>query len=153
MVRKVHSLRRGDRRNMCPKSATQTHFGRWRDINTGDSERVEVRSRLVACETKQIGPDSYFAGTQTSALVRYVISRAATISQTGKRRQLKVLDAQRAFLDADALTETYVKPPHLRDTERCWLLKKCMYGTLPCSSRMATPFLESRWRPWPAQLK
>ena len=41
-----------------------------------------------------------------------------------------VLDAKRALLQADALTETYVKPPHLRDTERCWLLKKCMYGTL-----------------------
>ena len=40
-----------------------------------------------------------------------------------------VLDAKRAPLHADALTETYVKPPHLRDTERCWLLKKCMYGT------------------------
>ena len=31
-------------------------------------------------------------------------------------------------------TETYVKPPHLRDTERCWLLKKCMYGTLPAAA-------------------
>ena len=41
-----------------------------------------------------------------------------------------VLDAKRAFLHANALTETYVEPPHLRDTERCWLLKKCMYGTL-----------------------
>ena len=65
-------------------------FCRWRDINTGDCERVEVRSRLVARETKQIGTDSYFAGTQTSALVRYVTSRAATISPTGKRRQVKV---------------------------------------------------------------
>ena len=59
-----------------------------------------------------------------------MISRAATLSKTGKRRQLMVLDAKRAFLHADALTETYVKPPNLRDTERCWLLKKCMYGTL-----------------------
>ena len=41
-----------------------------------------------------------------------------------------VLDAKRAFLHADALTGTYVKPSHLRDTERCRLLKKCMYGTL-----------------------
>ena len=37
-------------------------------------------------------------------------------------------------MDADALTETYVKPPHLRETERCWLLKKCMYGTLPAAA-------------------
>ena len=93
---------------------------RWKDINKGDNVRVEVRSRLVAHEIKQKGTDSYFAGTSPLALVRYVISRAATQSKTGKRRQLMVLDAKRAFLHADALTETYVKPPHLRDTERCW---------------------------------
>ena len=40
----------------------------------------------------------------------------------------------RAFLHADALTETYVKPPHLRDTERCRLLKKRMYGTIPAAA-------------------
>ena len=103
---------------------------RWRDINKGDRERVEVRSRLVAREIKHRGTDSYFAGTPPLALVRYVTSRAATLSNTGKRRQLMVLDAKRAFLHADALTETHVKPPHLRDRERCWLLRKCMYGTL-----------------------
>ena len=53
-----------------------------------------------------------------------------TISQTGKRRQLMVLHANRAFLHADALTETYVKPPHFRDTKRCWRLMKCIYGLL-----------------------
>ena len=64
-----------------------------------------------------------------------MISRAATLSKTGKPRQLMVLDAKRTFLHADALTETYVKPPHLRDTERYWLLKECMYGTLPAAAR------------------
>ena len=45
-----------------------------------------------------------------------------------------VLDAKRAFLHADVLTEMYEKPPFLRDTGRCWLLKKCMYGTLPAAA-------------------
>ena len=67
---------------------------RWRDINKGDHERVEVRSRLVAREIKQKGTDSYFAGTPLLALVRYVTSRAATVSKTGKRQQLMVLDAK-----------------------------------------------------------
>ena len=52
----------------------------------------------------------------------------------GKRRHSTVLDAKRAFSHADALTETYVKPSRLRDTERCWLLKKCLYGTLPAAA-------------------
>ena len=103
---------------------------RRRDINKGDKERVEVRSRLVALEISQKGTDSNFAGTPPLALVRYVTSRAATLSKTGKRRQLMVLDVKRAFSHTDSLTATYVKPPHLRDTERCWLLKTCMYGTL-----------------------
>ena len=107
---------------------------RWRVINKGDKERVEVRRRLVAREIKQKGTDSYFAGTPPLALVMYVISRIATLSKTGKRRQLMELDAKRAFLHADALTETYVKPPHLRDTERCWLLTKCMYSTGPAAA-------------------
>ena len=83
---------------------------RWRDINKRDNERVEVRSRLVAREIKQIGIESSVAETAPSAPVRYVISRAATLSKTGKRLQLMVFDAKRAFLHADALTETYVKP-------------------------------------------
>ena len=57
---------------------------RWRDINKGDKERVEVRSRLVAREIKQKGTDSYFAGTPPSAHVRHVMSRTATLSRTGK---------------------------------------------------------------------
>ena len=86
---------------------------RWRDINKGDSERVELRSRLVAFEIKQKGTDSYFAGTPSSALARYVVSRTATRTKTGDRRQPLVLDAKRAFLHADALTETYRKPTAL----------------------------------------
>ena len=76
------------------------------DINKGDNELVEVRSRLVAREIKQKGIDRYFAGTPPLALVRCVMSRAATLSKTGKRRQLLVLDAKRAFLHVGALSDS-----------------------------------------------
>ena len=91
--------------------------------NKGDNERVELRSRLVAREIKQKGTESYFVRTPPFALVRYVMRTSATLSKTGKRR--------RAFLHADALTETYLKSPYLRNTKRCWLLVECMYDTLP----------------------
>ena len=107
---------------------------RWRDINKRDNERVEVRSQLGARVIKQKGTDSNFAGAPPLALLRNVISRAATLSKTGKRRQLMVLDAKRTVLHVDALAETYVKPPHLPDTQRCCLLEKCMYGTLPAAA-------------------
>ena len=58
---------------------------RWKDMNKGDNERVEVRSRLVGREIKQEGTDSNFAGTSPSAFVRNVMSRDATISTTGQR--------------------------------------------------------------------
>ena len=45
-----------------------------------------------------------------------------------------VSGSKQAFLLADALTETSVKPPHLRSTERCWRLKTYMYGTLPAAA-------------------
>ena len=51
---------------------------------------------------------------------------------SGKMRLPLVLDAKRAFLYADAPTETYVKPLHFVGTDRCcWRLKKCVYGMSP----------------------
>ena len=55
-------------------------------------------------------------------------------TKTRKRRQLFVIDATLAFLHADALTETYVKPPRLRDKERYWQLKKYMQRALPAAA-------------------
>ena len=51
----------------------------WRDINKGDNDRVEVRSRLVAREIKQKGTDHNVAGTAPLALGRYVTSRGAAL--------------------------------------------------------------------------
>ena len=85
---------------------------RWRDINKGDRERVERRSRWVAREVRQKGTDSYFAGAPLLALARCVISRVSTKSKTGKRRQLMVF-AKRAFLHGGVLTETHVQRLHL----------------------------------------
>ena len=60
-----------------------------------------------------------------------------------------VCGAKRAFLHADALTETYVKPPHLRDTERLLAAAdKCMYGTLPAAARWQHLVQKSRCRHW-----
>ena len=68
------------------------------------------------------------------ALLRFAVSRAATLRPDGMRRKIMILDAKRAFLHAEAIGKTYVAPPHLRGTKRCWLLKKCMYGTLPAAA-------------------
>ena len=59
-----------------------------------------------------------------------------------------VLDAKRAFLHADALTETCVKPPHLRDKERMLSTEERQVRHTPRSSGLATP-----GRHWDAQVK
>ena len=118
-----------------------------RDINKGDRERVEVRSRSVARETKQKGIDSYFAGTPPLALVRYVTGTAATMSRTGKRRQLVAPDAKRAFLHPDALTATLARHGRMLDAEEVYVRHAS------CSSRMATLGSESPCRHWLAQFK
>ena len=56
------------------------------------------------------------------------------VTQTGRRRQLLVLDAKGHTCTPDVLTETYVKPRHLPDTKRCWLLKQSMHCTLPAAA-------------------
>ena len=48
-----------------------------------------------------------------------------------------VLDANRAFLHADALTETCVKPPHLRDKERMLSTEERQVRHTPRSSGLA----------------
>ena len=130
---KFESPRRGDRRNMFVKNGTQNPSpvdGETSTKVTANVWKCEVDWSRVRSNRK--GTDRYFAGTPPLAIVRNVISRAAKISKTGNRPQLMVPDAKRAFLQVDALTETYCEnSPYLRVTERCWLLKKFMYGTLP----------------------
>ena len=104
---------------------------RWKDINKGDDSHPEVRSRLIAREIKRKGTGRIFVGTPPSALLRFAVSRAATRRADGRRRKLMTLDAERSFLHADAIGKTFVLPPHLRGSGRCWLLKKCVYGILP----------------------
>ena len=55
---------------------------RWRDINTGDSERVEVRSRSIAREIKQKGTDIYFAGTRWRHFVQKVGTDVGWLAQS-----------------------------------------------------------------------
>eukprot|EP00971_Amphidinium_carterae_P151200 2997785-Amphidinium_carterae.1 len=35
----------------------------WKDINKGDQDNVQVRSRLIGCEFKKVGVDSLFTAT------------------------------------------------------------------------------------------
>ena len=57
-------------------------------MNKGDSERMEVRSRLVAKEFKWRDPfmEGTFAATPPLEALRYVLSWMNTIKRRGSRR-------------------------------------------------------------------
>ena len=92
-------------------------------------QELNADQSLVDGETStKVTLNVYFEENTTVSTRTLRDKQSRDAVKDGKRRQLTELDAKRSFLHADALTETYVKPPHLRDTERA---AEEMYGTLP----------------------
>ena len=117
---------------------------RWVDVNKGDDECPNYRSRLVAREIRRRGEDPIFAPTPPLESIRAVISRAATDlpgrpahirdAQSEDRTQVSFIDIKRAYLCAatDPNDPTYVElPPEDPDSggDWCALLLKHLYGT------------------------
>ena len=116
---------------------------RWVDVNKGDDEVPDIRSRLVARQIRGANEDPMFAPTPPLEALRTVLSYAATDMEGEKpkcrdgrspnRVQLSLIDISRAYFNAhcDPANPTFVNFPtedsgH-RDT--CGLLLKHMYGT------------------------
>ena len=96
------------------------------DLRTKDGTSF-VRSRGVAMEINTYGREDCNAGTPPIAIVRAIVSLAAT--KKG-RRHLSVHDVHVAFFHAD-LDEwiVVIPPPGLRRDGYVWQLRKAMYGT------------------------
>jgi hypothetical protein len=119
---------------------------RWVDVNKGDDESPNYRSRLVARQLKahDRSGESFFAPTPPLEALRLVLSRAATDFGDGKRvcrdptsenrTQISFVDVARAYFNAvtDPDDPTYVElPPEDRDSggDQVALLLRHMYGT------------------------
>ncbi len=114
---------------------------RWLDINKGDAERPNHRSRLVAKEFNRGKDESLFAATPPLEALRILVSFAATVE--GKKVGEKVImvnDIARAFFEADATRELCVElPDEVKDqddmkNDHVALLKKSLYGTRDASA-------------------
>ena len=118
---------------------------KWVDVNKGDDEFPNYRSRLVAREIRQAGEDTIFAPTPPLESLRTVLSMAATDlagdikhdrrADSDDRTQIMVLDISRAYFNAkkdEGIDPTYVELP-AEDPDRaegmCGLLRVHMYGT------------------------
>ena len=102
---------------------------RWVDINKGDRERPNYRSRLVAKEFKTDDRPEWFAATPPGECLKVLLSRMAS------NRKFKMLyaDVSRAYFYAAAVRPVFVKLPEEDleegDEGKCGKLRVSMYGT------------------------
>ena len=117
---------------------------RWVDINKGDDEEPNYRSRLVARENRRAGEDPVFAPTPPLESIRTILRLAATDllgeevhdrrPDSDERTQVQFIDIARAYFCAktDPDDPTYVELPREhpgREKGQCGLLLCHMYGT------------------------
>jgi hypothetical protein len=85
---------------------------RWIDINKGDSEKPDIRCRLVAKDFNTGREEGIFAATPPLEALKFLISEAATIEHGGKMEKvLMINDVARAFFEVPAHREVCVELP------------------------------------------
>jgi len=109
---------------------------RWLDINRGDDDNLEYRTRLVAQELKRDKREYLSVATQLLAAKRLFFSKAVTEGigyEPGKLEEgmkIDFIDISRAFFQADAVRKVYVQlPPEDHQEGMCGRLGKSVYGT------------------------
>ena len=103
---------------------------RWIDVNKGDTERPNYRSRLVAREINTHKRDDLFAATPPFEALKLLVSMAAT---NNKGEVIMINDVSRAFFHAKATRTVYVQlpdeDPGYEEKPMCGRLNFSMYGT------------------------
>ena len=107
---------------------------RWVDINKGDSNNPEYRSRLVAKEINTGKRDDLFAAMPPLEAVKMLLALATTRSvnraRKGKVMKLEFIDVSRAYFHALVRRLVYIDLPEEDAQEgMCGRLVKSMYGT------------------------
>ena len=99
---------------------------RWIDINKGDTERPNYRSRLVIQEVRHSGVGAIFAATPPLGSIRVSLS----LQRSGKQGyKVMFTDIRRAHWTAKIERTVYVRlPPEAAEEGYCGRLNKAMYG-------------------------
>ena len=114
---------------------------RWIDINKGDTERPNYRSRFVAREINTHKRDDLFAATPPLQAMKILLSMATS----GNRGEVVMInDVSRAFFHASATREVYVQLPE-EDQEEvnarfCGRLNYFMYGIRDAAQNWQTEY-------------
>jgi len=102
------------------------------DVNKGDSEEPEYRSRLVGREFAIGKDDALYAATPPLEALRIIISHAATYPDEGPERVIMINDVRRAYFYAKINRVVFIELPKEDPKYGTGLLGKlrlCLYGT------------------------
>ena len=99
---------------------------RWIDIDKGDAERPNYRSRLVIQEVRTSGIEAIFAATPPLESIRFLLS----LQRSGKKKQkIMFVDIRRAHWTAKIDRLVYVRlPEEASKPGFCGRLNRAMYG-------------------------
>jgi hypothetical protein len=102
-------------RNECFKNlGKQPVTVKWVDTNKGSDEAPAIRSRLVARDFRRKDDkdrQDLFAATPPLELKRMLMSKAASMSDCGRRRKLLFIDVKKAHLNPKCEADVYFEIP------------------------------------------
>ena len=107
---------------------------RWIDLDKGDLNKPNYRSRLVIQEVRHSGIDAIFAATPPLESLRFLLSLQRSLSNK-KKYKIMFVDIRRAHWTAKIHRKVYVRlPPGVLPEGYCGRLNKAMYGCRDAAS-------------------
>ena len=103
-----------DRDESYSKTGKKPVSVKWVDTNKGSDEVPVIRSRLVARDFREKGDKDrhdLFAATPPLELKRMLLSKAASLHRSGKRRKLLFIDVKKAHLNPVCDQDVYFELP------------------------------------------
>ena len=129
-VRKMNVYTKVPIKECVMKTGKQPISTRWIDVNKGDAQNPNYRSRLFAREINTHKRDDLFAATPPLEALKVILSMTACCN---KGEVVMINDISRALFHAKAKREVFVQIPQedLQPNERevCGRLNYSMYGT------------------------
>ena len=107
----------------------------WIDVDKGDAQSPNIRSRLVAKEFNNGVEEGLFAGTPPIEALRLLVSAAATVEDDEENSVIMINDVSRAFFEASIQREVCIELPDEdvedgdREQDMVGLLQQSLYGT------------------------
>lgn len=126
---------------------------RWIDINKGDSDRLEYRSRLVAQEVRHTTTSDFFSGTAPLQGLKFLLLMSlcewlpdlnGKLLRKLEEELVSVIDVKRAHFCAKARREVKVRlPPELDPKGEFYgLLLQSLYGTQDAAANWEFAYTE-----------